>query len=323
VSCAIVDTTVDGSAAGFTRLEALANAAEAHNVPVIVNATAKLLGVADLAEVERLDNKGALFTAPQQAPWRATSAKPALRWVTIALNGFLARAPYDKNTSRVREAIIKELPDDAGAWVYLSPAYAVGALILSSFRDTGWPCRVLGAKGGGVVENLPVHHLKGEYEGEEGIAVPTEVFLSTDTQRDLSKSGVLALASAPNSDAVYVASAPTAYVTPPKRTYDSATTEPEVRLDRVSLVDQLFVARLVQFLRALCSKLPSTSDPHEAEQLVQGGLWALFEDAKPGTIELAAKGSPSADGTVVAVMVRPRRFLGVQLEELSLEMPLG
>jgi type VI secretion system ImpC/EvpB family protein len=323
VSCAIVDSTVDGSAVAFTRLEALANAAEALNVPVIVNGSAKLLGVADLAEVERLDNKGALFTAPQQAPWRAASAKPALRWVTIALNGFLGRAPYDKNTSRVREAVIKELPDDEGAWVYLSPAYAVAALVLSSFRDTGWPCRVLGAKGGGVIENLPVHHLRGEYEGEEGIAVPTEVFLSTDTQRELGKSGVLALASAPNSDAVYVLSAPTAYVTPPKRTYDSATTEPEVRLDRVSLVDQLFVARLVQFLRALCSKLPPASDPREAEQLVDGALWAFFEDAKPGTIELAAKASSGDDGTVVAVMVRPRRFLGVQLEELSLEMPLG
>jgi type VI secretion system protein ImpC len=323
VSCAIVDLTIDGSALSFTRLEAVANEAEAHTVPVIVNGSARLLGVDDLAGVERLDNKGALFTAPQQAPWRAVSAKPALRWVSIALNGVLARAPYDKTTSRVREAVIKELPDDEGAWVWMAPAYALGALTLVSFRDTGWPCRILGARSGGVVENLPVHHLKGEYEGEEGIAIPTEVFLSTDTQRDLAKSGVLALASAPNSDAVYVLSAPTAYVTPPKRTYDSATTEPEVRPDRVSLGDQLFVARLVQFLRALCSKLPPQSDPHEAQQLVEGALWALFEDAAPGSVELAAKGEGTPDGTVVHVMVRPRRFLGVQLEELSLEMPLG
>jgi type VI secretion system protein ImpC len=273
--------------------------------------------------VERLDNKGGLFSTPQQAPWRAVSAKPALRWVSIAVNGVLCRGPYDKTTSRVREVAIKELPDDEGAWVWMAPAYAVGVLPLTSFRETGWPCRILGARSGGVVENLPVRHLKGEYEGEEGIAVPTEAFLSTDTQRDLAKHGVLALASAPNSDAVYVLSAPTAYVTPPKRTYDSATTEPELRLERVSLGDQLFVARLVQFLRALCGKLPPASDPHEAQQLVEGALWALFEDAAPGTIELAVRGAGHADGTVVEVMVRPRRFLGVQMEEISLEMPLG
>jgi type VI secretion system protein ImpC len=324
VSCALADLVVDGSAVSFARLQAVADAAEEHNVPVIVNGSAKLLGVADLAEVERLDNKGGLFTTPQQAPWRSISARPALRWVSIALNGVMSRGPYDKTTSRVREMPVKELPDDAGAWVWLDPAYAVGVLVLSSFRETGWPCRVLGAKSGGVIENLPVHGVKGEEDdGTEGMMIPTSVFLSTDTQRDLAKLGVLALASAPNSDAVYVLSAPTAYVTPPKRTYDSATTEPEVRLDRVSLGDQLFVARLVQFLRTLCSKLPSSSAPDEAGKLVEGALWALFESAAPGSIELAAKGEGRPEGTVVSVMVRPRRFLGVQLDELSLELPLG
>jgi type VI secretion system ImpC/EvpB family protein len=323
VSCAVVELTLDGSAAAFARVEAVAKAAEMNNVPVLVNASPRLLGVADLAAVENLDNKSALFTAPAQAPWRALASKPELRWASIALNGVLARGPYDKTTSRVREAAVKELPDDEGAWVFLAPAYAVAVLVIQSFRDTGWPCRVLGAKSGGVVENLPVHQLVGEHEGVEGIAVPTEVFLSTDTQRELGKSGVLALASAPNSDAAYVLTAPTAYVTPPKRTYDSATTEPEVRLERVSLGDQLFVARLVQFLRALCSKLPPTVAPPEAEELVKGALWALFEDAAPGSIELAAKGARGEEGTVVEVLVRPRRFLGVQIEEISLEMPLG
>ncbi len=119
-------------------------------------------------------------------------------------------------------------------------------------------------------------------------------------------------------------SAPTAYVPPPKRTYDSATTEPEVRLDRVSLADQLFVARLAQFLLALCSKLPGSSDPSEAKALIEGALWELFEGAAaPGTIELAVVGEARAEGTFVTVAVRPRRFLGVQLDEISMEMPLG
>jgi type VI secretion system ImpC/EvpB family protein/type VI secretion system ImpB/VipA family protein len=325
VSCAVVDATVDGSAAAFARLEAIAAVAESYNVPAVLNASPRLLGVDDLGEVEKLDNKGALFTAPQQVVWRSVAGKPPLRWVSMAMNGMLARTPYDKNTSRVREAVIRELPDDAAAHVYLPPAYALGALVLQSFCDTRWPCRILGAgnKGGGIVENLPVRHLKGEYEGEEGIAIPTEAFISTDAQRELGRLGVLVLASAPNSDAVYVQSAPTAYVTPPKRTYDSATTEPELRLDKVSLGDQLFVARVVQFLRAICGKMPHTSDPGEVQPVVEAALWALFEDAKPGSVEIAVKAQGRADGTVVDVTVRPRRFLGVQLEEISLEMPLG
>ena len=58
----------------------------------------------------------------------------------MALNGMLARGPYDKATSRMRDIALKELPDDAGAYVWLAPAYAAGALVLASFKDTGWPC---------------------------------------------------------------------------------------------------------------------------------------------------------------------------------------
>ncbi len=323
VTCAIVDLFVDGTPVSFTRLEAIAEAAEALNVPAILNATPRLLGVDDLGSVEKLDNKAALFQAPDKVTWRAASAKPALRWVAMTINGMLARGPYDKQTSRMREAVINELPNDAGSFVWIAPAYAIGALVLASFKETGWPSRVLGTKGGGIVQNLPVHQLKGDYEGEEGIAVPTQVFLSTDTQRELGRSGLLALASAPNSDAVYVLNAPTAYVTPPKRTYDSATTEPELRLDRVPLGDQLFVARLVQFLRAFCSKLPPTSPVAEAQPVVEAAVWALFENAPPASVELTVKGVSTPDGTAMQITVRPRRFLGVTLDELSLEMPLG
>ncbi len=323
VSCALVDMAVDGSAVGFARLEAIAEVAEHHTVPAIVNGTARLLGLEDLRGLEKLDNKAALFQTPQQAPWRSVSAKPSLRWVAIALNGMLARAPYDKTTSRVREAVVKELPDDEGAFVWIDPAYAVATLVLTSFRETGWPCRILGARSGGLIGDLPVRELRGDHEGEEGIAIPTESFITTDSQRELSKSGLLVLASAPNSDAVYVHSAPTAYVTPPKRTYDSASTEPEVRLDRVSLGDQLFVARLVQFLRALCSKLPSSSDPAEVQPVMEGAMWTLFEGAAPASVELSVRAEARPEGTVIALDIKPRRFLGVQIEEISLEMPLG
>ncbi|AUX34076.1 MULTISPECIES: type VI secretion system contractile sheath domain-containing protein [Sorangium] len=322
-SVAIVDVAIDGSAAALARLEEVARVAEAHALPAVVNGDPRLLGVDGLGGVERLDNKAALFGAPHRAPWRAAAARPCMRWVAIAMNRVLGRMPYDKSTSRIREAAIVEQPGDEGGRVWISPAYVVGALIAASFRETAWPCRIAGAKGGGVLGDLPVHEVKGAYEGDEGVAIPTEAFVSTDTQRDLSKSGVLLLASAPNSDAVYVLTAPTAYVPPEKRTYDGSTAEPEARLERVSLVDQLFVARVVQFLRALAAKLPADSDPAEVQPVVEGALWTLFENAPPASIELAVKAGRGQGGAEVSVTVRPRRFLGVGLDEVSLEMPLG
>ncbi|WP_437629780.1 type VI secretion system contractile sheath domain-containing protein [Sorangium sp. So ce854] len=322
-SVAIVDVAIDGTAASLARLEEIARVAEAHAIPAVVNGAAGLLGVDDLGGVERLDNKAALFRAPHRAPWRSAAARHAARWVAIAANRVLGRMPYDRSTSRIREAAIVEQPADEGGRVWIAPAYLVGALIAASFRETGWPCRIAGAKGGGVLGDLPVHEVRGAYEGDEGVAIPTEAFVSTDTQRELAKSGVLLLASAPNSDAVYVLTAPTAYVPPEKLTYDSPTAEPDARLDRVSLVDQLFVARVVQLLRALCAKLPPDSDPAEVQPVVEGALWTLFENAPPATIELSVKAGRAEGGAHVAVTVRPRRFLGVGLDEVSLELPLG
>ncbi|HVK70654.1 MAG TPA: type VI secretion system contractile sheath large subunit, partial [Polyangium sp.] len=221
------------------------------------------------------------------------------------------------------EAVIKEEPADEGAMVWIAPAYGVGALVTQSFRETRWPCRVVGARNGGTLENLTIHEVRGHVDDAEVVAIPTQAFVSTDSQRELSKAGVLLLASAPNSDAVYVLAAPTSYVPPPKRTYDSASTEPEARLERVSLVDQLFVARIVQFLRVIAGRLPGNVAPSEAKSLVDRSLWALFEDAKPGSVEIVVNAHATSDGTAVAVTIRPRRFLGVALEEFSLEFLVG
>lgn len=319
VSVALVDLSIDGTAASFAQLQAIALTAEAFTVPTLVHGTAKLFGLAELGDVERLDHKGGLFEAPERAPWRALAYKPELRWVTVVMNPVLARGPYDKASSRVREAVVRELPDDAAAFVWTSPAYLVAALIVASFKETGWPCRIAGTPRNGVVGNLPVHQQATGYDGEEEMAIPTQAFVSTDTQRELAKLGVLCLAAAPNSDSVYVLNAPTAYVTPPKRSYDSASTEPEVRLERVSLGDQLFVARLAQFLHLLGTRLPTSAEPEETRTFVEAALGVLFEGASPAVPEIHVTASRAA----VAVQVRPRRFLGVSTEEIELEIPLG
>lgn len=322
VSFALVDIRVDSSASSLARVQALADVADGYSVPVIVAASNGLLGVQDLGEAERLDNKQALFTAKHQVPWQSLAGKPEMRSVVFAMNEILARPPYDKTTSRVREAIVAELPNDEGGFVWTSPIFAIGVLAIASFKETGWACRITGPKAG-TLANLPVHQDMSIDESAEGVAIPTRAYITTDTQKELARMGVLALAAAPNTDAAQIFSAPTAYVPPPKRTYDSATTEPEVRYERVPLGDQLFLARVAQFLRAFCSKLPATADPAEVAPVLEGALWTLFEGAPPSSVEISVKAHSGADGTAAAVTIRPKRFLGVTLEELSLEIPLG
>ncbi len=323
VSFAVVDDCVDGDNAAFERLRALGEVAETHTVPLITNGSAALFGKNDLAEVDQLDNKAALYDAPERVTWRSASHQLAMRWVTIAMNRVLVRGAYDRRSSRIREAYVEEMPNDENAVVWMEPCWAVGSVVINSFRKTGWPCRVTGARNGGTIENLPVREVRLHYEGVEKIAIPTEVMVSVDTQKTLARYGILVLATMPNTDEAYLVSAPTAYVTPPKRTYDSDTTEPEVRLPQVSLGDQLFVARLVQFLRALGSKIPPGSDPDQLQPVMEAAIYELFENAPPPGPEIAVKAVGDGGAEYVSVTVRPRRFLSVAMEEISLDIPLG
>jgi len=83
------------------------------------------------------------------------------------------------------------------------------------------------------------------------------------------------------------------------------------------------VARLVQYLRVLCGRLPSNVSPYDAKSLVDRSLWALFEDAKPSSLEIAVNARQTDEGTSIAVAIRPRRFLGVSIEEFSLDFLVG
>ena len=323
VSFAVVDLGIDASATALARLREVAELAEAHTVPTILNAEAGIFGLDDWRSVDGLDHKGALYEAPERVTYRAVVEKTPARWVCLAANRILARTAFDKKASRVRQLTVEESPSDDSANVWLSPCWAVAALVVQSFKKTGWPCRITGARDGGLLTDLPVREVPLSYEGTETVAIPTEAFMSPESQSALGRLGILALATAPNNDSVYVLQAATAYVTPPKRTYDGASTGPELRLPRVGLDDQLFVARLAQFLFALGAKIPPDSEPGEVREVMQAALHELFEVAPPSGPEITVemRGEPGA--RAMAVHVRPRRFLGVSLDELSLEIPLG
>ena len=315
VTLAVVDGVVGRDAASLLWLRELAEAAQENAVVALTNASPALFG-AELAELDRLDNPQGLFDAPARAPWRAEAHRPAALWVSLALNRILVRTAYDTKSSRVRDAAVAELPAGEDAVVWMQPAWVVASLAAKSHARYEWPCGITGARDGGLVDNLPVREVT--LSNGERIAMPTEAFLSTETQRALGRSGLLALASQPNSDSAYLMSAATAYVPPPKRTYDGGADDFDQRLPQASLNDQLFVARLAQQLEWLGQRIVRDGHTNDAKKHIEAGLAELFRNAPPSGPEIDLQ---LADDSAT-VTIRPRRFLGVTLEEVSLRVPL-
>jgi len=153
--------------------------------------------------------------------------------------------------------------------------------------------------------------------------VPTEVFFSTETQKALGRLGLVALASQPNAAKAYLMRATTAYVPPPKRTQSYDTAEEQVRYPATPLADQLFVARLAQYLQALGSRIGASNTSTDVQKVLDAAVRELFEIAPPPGPELNVDVRERDGGLVATVTVRPRRFLGVGMEEITLGVPLA
>ncbi|HHH12227.1 MAG TPA: hypothetical protein ENK23_09185, partial [Sorangium sp.] len=81
VSLAVVDVAVGADAASLALWRRLGEVGEGYTVPIITNASANLLGRTQLDDIDRLDNKQALFDAAQSLPWRTQAQRTESMWV--------------------------------------------------------------------------------------------------------------------------------------------------------------------------------------------------------------------------------------------------
>lgn len=167
-----------------------------------------------------------------------------------------------------------------------------------------------------------MHNVTNDYKNSEQITIPTEMYFSTETQRTLGHINLLTLTTQPNNDKYYLLSTSTTYVTPPKRTYDNNTTKPKIHLPKTPLNDQLFIAHLIQFLRHLDHNLPSTNTPNEIQTIMHKALWELFNNTSPPNPEINVKINANEQNLNIILTIHPHNYLNIQMEEISLNIPL-
>jgi hypothetical protein len=238
--------------------------------------------------------------------FRAAAAREEARWVVVVLNDPLLRAPYTSSSSRQAEPRFEEDPRDPGADVYGNGGFLVAALCAKSFVRAGWPTAITGARDG-AIGGLAVHTI--DDHGAE-LAIPLETLPSEDAVRELARAGLTMLTCAPNSDAAVLARAPVLH-RPAGGSGPASTT----------LADQLFVGRFGRAVQQIAAAIPSGTEPRAASEVAQIALAELFDRAAPAGPEITA--SLDAARGRLTVTVRPRRFAGVSIEEVTLGAALG
>jgi type VI secretion system ImpB/VipA family protein len=302
----LIDQVLEPTALDLERLEKWGSLAEALLAPVVVGGTAEMLGVDSLARVARSTSALSTSDDPRAIAVRAVASREAAQWIAVVLNDALVRQPYTASTSRQTDPAYEEDPHDAGAHVFTHGGYVIAALCARSHARVRWPTAITGGRDG-VVGNLPVHTIR---EGGQELAAALEVVPTEDAVREAARAGLTLLTCVPNTDAAVLSRAPVLHRANGGKSAAAST-----------LSDQLFVGRFARAVQQIAGAIPRGTEARAAEDVARIALAELFDRAAPPGPEIVAK--VDAAGSSLSVTVRPRRFAGVAVDEVTLGAALG
>lgn len=285
-SCLLLDVSFDGSE---QELVAIAEEAAARSLPVIASAGLEV-AVRELA---------AGLGDASQAAWTTLRAAPASRWLALAANRFLLRAPYGAAGEPVKGLAFEE-PADAPAWG--RPGWLLASFVAASFAKTGWGTDFSGRDAAAAVEPLPIR------PGEEG-ATPLESDLSEAAANALGDAGLLPLACRRGHDRPFAAGTATVY----KTKKDEPTT---------TLRYALFAAPIAAAMESLLGHIDMTCSIEEIAKTI-GAALTLLGMTEGGSL-YSASAAPVAGGRpAVAVRIKPQAGVLRGLPDLSFEVPIA
>jgi type VI secretion system ImpC/EvpB family protein len=306
IDLVLIDQHLEPTAVDLAYLDKWAALASTLLAPIVLAGHPTMLGVDSLEQVARSTSALSTSDDGRAVALRSAALRESARWVALVLNDPLVRAPYTQGTSRLQQPPYEEDGQDPDAHVYANGAYVVGALCARSHARLRWPTAITGGRDG-VIGNLPVHTVHDR--GEEA-AVPLQVVPSEDAVREVARAGLTMLACAPNTDAAVLTRAPVLHRTGAGTGAATGT-----------LGDQLFVGRFARAVHQVAAAIPVGTDPRAAEEVARIALAEMFDFAAPAGPEVTTKVDPKRGS--LEVTVRPRRFAGITLEELTLGAALG
>jgi len=164
------------------------------HVPILGNASPRLLGVDAFTDLPRLKDLAAVFEGPAYARWSAFRDTEDARYIGLCAPRFLLRAPYGTGESETpikaftyREQVI----DHHDRYLWGPASFALTARVAASFARYRWCPNIIGPQGGGAVLDLPLHQY--EQGGELRTKCPTEVALDDRREYELAEQGLIGL----------------------------------------------------------------------------------------------------------------------------------
>jgi type VI secretion system protein ImpC len=173
-------------------------AAMAH-APFVAAVGPAMFGLDDFNGLPNLKDLKSLFEGPQYTKWQSFRESEDARYVGLTVPRFLLRLPYGPDTAPVKAFNYQE---DVSAshddYCWGNAAFTFASRLTDSFAKWRWCANIIGPKGGGAVEDLPLHQF--EAMGAVQTKIPTEVLVSERREFELAEEGFIGLTMRKGSD---------------------------------------------------------------------------------------------------------------------------
>lgn len=169
------------------------------HAPFIAAAGPQFFGEESWLKFPNLKDLKALMEGPRHTKWRGFRESDDSRWVGLTCPRFLLRLPYSKEDNPVKSFDYNEtVTDDHENYLWGNTAFTFATRITDSFAKWRWCPNIIGPKGGGQVENLPIHTF--EAMGAVQAKIPTEVLITERREFELAEEGFIGLTMRKDSD---------------------------------------------------------------------------------------------------------------------------
>jgi type VI secretion system protein ImpC len=180
-------------------LQYVASVASMAHAPFISAAGPQMFGLESFNGLPDLKDLKSIFEGPQYTKWQSFRESEDARYVGLTTPRFLLRLPYGPDTQPVKAFNYEE---DVSAshedYLWGNTAFTFASRLTDSFAKYRWCANIIGPKGGGAVEDLPLHQF--EAMGAVQTKIPTEVLISERREYELAEEGFIGLTMRKGSD---------------------------------------------------------------------------------------------------------------------------
>ncbi|HUU46860.1 MAG TPA: type VI secretion system contractile sheath large subunit [Acidobacteriota bacterium] len=169
------------------------------HAPFIAAASPQFFGEDTWLKFPNLKDLKSIMEGPRYTKWRGFRESEDARYVGLTAPRFLLRLPYSRENNPVKSFDYNEtVTDDHESYLWGSTAFTFATRLTDSFAKWRWCPNIIGPKGGGSVEDLPIHTF--ESMGEVQAKIPTEILITERREFELAEEGFIGLTMRKDSD---------------------------------------------------------------------------------------------------------------------------